>query len=99
VNNIDGSALTKHIKKAHKSDLKFCRHEKSYKSIPESHYTSLNSLGRCKYRAIVISTFMSQIWDGWKPKAKSKRVPDGKVMITRRMLHQHFKISESTSRN
>lgn len=97
MDTIDGKSFTKNIKIIRESDIKLCRQDKSYKSIPESFYISLNKLDRRKYRAVVISTYMSMFWDGWKPKAKSKRIQNDKVMLTRRMLHQHFDIAESTA--
>ena len=91
------NSLSVHSEKLRKSDLKRCRDVNSFKPIPESHFNDICKLGRCKYRAIVVSTIMSLLWDGWKPKKGSKRIPNNKVMLTRRMLCQYFGISESTA--
>jgi len=94
---IDGKALSDHLKNIRKTDFKKIRRSNHFKSIPESHYINLMELGRRRYRAIVVSTYMSLLWDGWKSKKKTKRVPNNKVMLTRRMLAQHFDISPATA--
>jgi len=95
---IDGKPLIAHLKKKRKRDLKLIRQSNHFKPIPESLYTSLLRLGRGKYRAIVVVTFMSLLWDGWKSKRKkkTKRVPSNKVMLTRRMMAEYFSMSQST---
>lgn len=96
---IDGAYLSAHHKKIRRSDLKLSRCANSFKAIPESLYTSLLGLGRGKYRSIVVATYMSLLWDGWKSKRKKKtnRVPSNKVVLTRRMMAQHFDMGESTA--
>ena len=58
---------------------------------------NLMDLGRGRYRAIVVSTYLSLLWDGWTSRKKTKRVPNNNVMITRRMLSQHFDMCTSTA--
>ena len=94
---IDGSALVAHLKTLKKTDFKRIRSENSFRKIPVSHYMKLCELDRRKYRAIVVSTYMSHVWDGWTGKKKSKRVPNMEVMLTRRMMSEHFCMSESTA--
>jgi hypothetical protein len=94
---LDGSRLSAHLLQLRKSDLKLARRADSFKTIPLSHYQSLMVLGRKRYVAIVVSTYMSLLWDGWKSKRKTKRIPTNKLMVTRRMLHEHFSIGESTA--
>ena len=94
---INGKALSDHLKNVRKTDFKKIRNANQFMAIPESHYIELMKLGRGRYRAIVVSTFMALLWDGWKSKKKSKRVPSNKVMITRRMLSQHFDMCTSTA--
>jgi len=94
---IDGRVLSDHLKNLRKNDFKKIRNVNQYKAIPESHYMNLMELGRGRYRAIVVSTYMSLLWDGWKSKKKTKRVPNNKVMLTRRMMAQHFDMCASTA--
>jgi len=94
---INGKALVAHNKKVRKHNFKKLRQPNSFKAIPDSHYMSLMNLGRGRYRAIVVSTHMSLLWDGWPSKKKTKRKPNNKVMLTRRMLSQHFNMSPSTA--
>lgn len=94
---IDGKALSAHLKNLRKHDLKKMRQANSFKSIPVSLYMNLRELGRGRYRAIVVSTFLSLLWDGWKSKKKTKRIPNNKVMLTRRMLSQYFGMCASTA--
>ena len=96
-NTINGKALIAHNKKVRKTNLKKMRQPHSFKAIPESHYMDLMELRRGRYRAIVVSTLMSLLWDGWKPGKGAKRLPNNKVMITRRMLSQHFNMCPSTA--
>ncbi len=93
---INGQALIAHLNKVSKTDFKKKRQPHSFKAIPESHYMDLMPLGRGRYRAIVVSTVMSLLWDGWPSKKKTKRKPNNKVMLTRRMLSQHFNMCPST---
>jgi hypothetical protein len=93
---IDGSALVAHLAVKRKSDLKEIRRVNHFKAIPESHYESLNELGRAKYRAIVVATIMALLWDGWKGRKKTKRKPSNDVMVTRRMLAS-LNMSEATA--
>lgn len=92
-----GQHLVAYLNKLSKADLKKSRRDISFKAIPEGHYLSLCKLGKCRFRAIVVSTYMSLMWDGWTSKQKTKRIPNNKVMITKRMLHQHFNVGQSTS--
>ena len=94
---IDGRALSGHLKNMRKRDFKKIRQPNQFMPIPESHYMNLLELGRSRYRAIVVSTIMSLLWDGWKSKKKTKRIPNNKVMLTRRMLSQHFDMCTSTA--
>ena len=96
-NTTNGKALSAHLKKIRKTDFKKMRQLNHYKAIPEAHYMGLLCLGRSKYRAIVVSTLMSLLWDGWKSRKKTQRRPNNKVMITRRMLAQHFNMCLSTA--
>ena len=93
----DGGALVSHLAKLQKSDLKLARRPHSFTKIPLSHLHELSVLGRKRYSAIAVSTIMSSLWDGWTSTKKSKRVPSSKVMMTKRMLHQHFGFGESTA--
>jgi len=96
-NIINGKALSAHLKKVGKHDFKKKRQPHSFKPIPDSHYMDLGELGRGRYRAIVVSTLMSLLWDGWTSKKKTRRKPNNKVMLTRRMLSQHFNMCPSTA--
>ena len=93
---INGKALSANLKNIRKHDLKKIRQPNHFKPIPESHYMDLMDLGRGRYRAIVVSTLMSLLWDGWTSKKKTRRKPNNKVMLTRRMLSQHFNMCPST---
>jgi hypothetical protein len=97
VKALDSSALVTHLADVRKSDLKKIRRANHYKAISESHFESLLELGRGRYRAIVVSTYMSLLWDGWVSKKKTKRKPNNKVMVTRRMLSKHFNICPDTA--
>lgn len=99
IKKIDGKSLGARLRRKRKRDLKLIRQSNHFKPIPESLYIILLGLGRGKYRAIVVSTFMSLLWDGWKSKKKkkTKRVPSNKVMLTRRMMAQNFGMSQSTA--
>ena len=93
----DAGALVAHLKSRQKSDLKKIRRPNHFKAIPESHFESLMELGRGRYRAVVVSTIMALLWDGWVSKKRTKRKPNNEVMVTRRMLSQHFDISPDTA--
>ena len=94
---INGKVLSAHLKNIRKADLKKIRQPNSFKTIPDSHYMDLMEFGRGRYRAIVVSTYLSQLWDGWKSGKKTKRKPSDKVMLTRRMLSRHFNMCPSTA--
>lgn len=94
---VNGHKLSENLKILHKKDLRKARRGNHFKPIPESHYIDLLKLGRSRYRAIVVSTYLSLFWDGWKSKKTTRRKPNNKVMMTRRMLSQHFKINECTA--
>jgi hypothetical protein len=94
---IDGSALSAQLMRLRKSNLKRTRSESSFKRIPLSIYQRLMVLGRARYMAIVVVTILSLLWDGWASRKKSKRVPKMEVMVTRRMLHTHFGLGESSA--
>jgi hypothetical protein len=57
---------------------------------------SLIELGRGRYRAVVVSTYMALMWDGWKSRKGPKRIPNNKVLLTRRMMSKHFNMCSST---
>jgi hypothetical protein len=96
INREAGRALVAHLKKVSKTNLKKMRQPHSFKPIPDSHYMDLMPLGRGRYRAIVVSTVMSLLWDGWKSGKNTRRKPNNNVMLTRRMLSQHFNMCPST---
>ena len=94
---IDGQALSAHLEHIRKTNFKKKLSGNHFKAIAESHYMSLMILGRGRYRAIVVSTYLSLLWGGWTSKKNTKRKPNNKVMITRRMLSQHFDMCTSTA--
>jgi len=93
---IDGKALIAHLKANRKSDIKQIRRANHFKPIPESIFIALSKLGRGRYSAIVVTTYLSLLWDGWKSRKKTKRIPNNKVMLTRRMMAQYFEMCQST---
>ena len=65
---INGKALVDRLKYVRKHDFKKKRQPHSFKPIPDSLYTGLMILGRGRYQAIVVSTYLSLLWDGWTSK-------------------------------
>ena len=93
-----GAGLSLMLKKKRKADAKLLRRKTSFKSIPEQVYSELAKLGRAKYRAMVVVSYMALLWDGWTSRKKTKRKPSLEVMITRRILAAHFNMPEATGK-
>ena len=93
-----GAALSVTLKQQRKANARLLRGKTSFKAIPESVYFELANLGRAKYRAIVVATFMAHFWDGWKSRKRTKRKPSSDVMMTRRLLATHFDMPEATGK-
>ena len=93
-----GAGLSLMLKQQRKADARLLRRKTSFKAIPESVYFELAKLGRAKYRAIVVVSYMALLWDGWTSRKKTKRKPSLEVMITRRILAAHFNMPEATGK-
>jgi hypothetical protein len=83
-----------------KTDPKDWRRPHEWRKIPESVFFELSQTGRAKYRDIVVVTFMALLWNGWdsKKKKRSRRIKSKDVMVTRRLLAEHFGLKESTAK-
>ena len=81
-----------------KPDGKSMRNVRKWHAIPESVFVEQANLGRAKYRAMVVVSYMALLWDGWTSRKKTKRKPSLEVMITRRMLAAHFNMPEATGK-
>jgi hypothetical protein len=93
---INGAALSARLAKDRKRDLKKYRNANQFRAIPISYLESLVQLGGGMYRAVVVSAYAAHLWDGWKSKKETKRRPNNNVMLTRRMMAQHFGMCAKT---